>query len=196
MRDYAKLKELALASTQGDWNHWRHGVIKGGPVVKFANGSSQQQIAMTTGAEWMDLGEKERNADFIAAANPTAVLALLADLESLELDLQIAETGRRLAVDKTMKLEGEVERLSKLPTNWTEVYQQVDDFEALEAECEGLRLDAGRYRWLRDSSESFHAFYISTPIWFTGVKFSKENVDSSIDAAMSKEPADDRGSEG
>lgn len=59
--------------------------------------------------------------------------------------------------------------------------------EALVAENEALRKDAERYRWLRDSSESVHQFYLSTPIWFTGVKFSKENVDSTIDAAMGKE---------
>lgn len=51
---------------------------------------------------------------------------------------------------------------------------------------QALRKDADRYRWLRDSSESIHQFYLSTPIWFTGVKFSKENVDSTIDAAMSQ----------
>ena len=59
---------------------------------------------------------------------------------------------------------------------------------ALIAENEALRKDAERYRWLRDSSESIHQFYLSTPIWFTGVKFSKENVDSTIDAAMREEP--------
>lgn len=58
----------------------------------------------------------------------------------------------------------------------------------LKAENEALRKDAERYRWLRDSSESIHQFYLSTPIWFAGVKFSKENVDSTVDAAMSKEP--------
>ncbi len=58
--------------------------------------------------------------------------------------------------------------------------------DAAYAECKALREDAERYRWLRDSSESIHQFYLSTPIWFTGVKFSKENVDSTIDAAMSK----------
>ena len=52
------------------------------------------------------------------------------------------------------------------------------------ADAEALRKDAERYRWLRDSSESIHQFYLSTPIWFTGVKFSKENVDSTIDAAL------------
>lgn len=48
----------------------------------------------------------------------------------------------------------------------------------------GLIADAERYRWLRDNSESIHQFYLSTPIWFTGVKFSKGNVDDTIDAAM------------
>lgn len=54
--------------------------------------------------------------------------------------------------------------------------------------CEMFRRDAGRYRWLRDSSESVHQFYLSTPIWFTGVKFSKENVDNTIDASMQERP--------
>lgn len=56
---------------------------------------------------------------------------------------------------------------------------------AVEAENVALRKDAERYRWLRDKSESVHQFYLSTPIWFTGVKFNAENVDSTIDAAMS-----------
>lgn len=49
---------------------------------------------------------------------------------------------------------------------------------------DALRKDAERYRWLRDKSESVHQFYLSTPIWFTGVKFTPENVDSTIDTAM------------
>lgn len=55
---------------------------------------------------------------------------------------------------------------------------------SLIAENDALRKDAERYQWLRDHSESIHQFYLSTPIWFTGVKFSKENVDRTIDAAM------------
>lgn len=55
---------------------------------------------------------------------------------------------------------------------------------ALAFEVEALRKNSDRYQWLRDKSESVHQFYLSTPIWFTGVKFSKENVDSTIDAAM------------
>lgn len=47
-----------------------------------------------------------------------------------------------------------------------------------------LEKDAARYLWLRDKSESVHQFYLSTPIWFTGVKFNKVSVDSTIDAAL------------
>ena len=57
---------------------------------------------------------------------------------------------------------------------------------ALVAENKALRKDAERYQWLRDKSENLHGFYLSTPIWMTGVKFSKENVDSTIDGAMGK----------
>lgn len=49
-------------------------------------------------------------------------------------------------------------------------------------ELNGLRKDAERYRWLRDKSEALHSFYLSVPIWMTGVKFSQETVDSTIDA--------------
>lgn len=63
----------------------------------------------------------------------------------------------------------------------------LDAWLAFVSEESELRKDAERYRWLRDKSESVHQFYLSTPIWFTGVKFSKENVDSTIDATMTKE---------
>lgn len=68
-----------------------------------------------------------------------------------------------------------------------QILQLIAEREQLKAENDALRKDAERYQWLRDKSESIHQFYLSTPIWFTGVKFSKKNVDSTIDAAMSKE---------
>ena len=106
MKDYSELKRLSDAATPGNWNHYRHGVIKGGPSIQFTNGSAQQQIAMTTGADWMRPDEQCANADFIAAANPAAVLALIA----------------------------EVEVLRKLPTAWSEVYEQSDELDALRDE--------------------------------------------------------------
>lgn len=54
----------------------------------------------------------------------------------------------------------------------------------LKVENETLRKNSERYVWLRDKSENLHGFYLSTPLWMTGVRFSKQNVDDTIDAAM------------
>lgn len=68
----------------------------------------------------------------------------------------------------------------------------LEDFESLaaerdqlKAENEALRKDAERYQWLRDKSEAVHQFYLSVPLWFTGVRFRSRDVDNAIDA-MSK----------
>lgn len=60
----------------------------------------------------------------------------------------------------------------------------MSELERLKVENAALLKEAMRYRWLRDKSESIHQFYLSTPIWFTGVKFTKENVDNTIDDAI------------
>jgi hypothetical protein len=55
---------------------------------------------------------------------------------------------------------------------------------ALIAEIQALRKEAERYRWLRDKSESGHSFYLSVPLWLSGIRFRKEDVDTGIDTAM------------
>lgn len=85
--DKFALKALAEAATQGEWTRDTRkfgGVVYGGPIQHWVNGSGQSQVAMTTGADWMRPGETEANADFIAAANPATILALLAEIDQLE----------------------------------------------------------------------------------------------------------------
>lgn len=55
---------------------------------------------------------------------------------------------------------------------------------ALIEEIQALRKEAERYRWLRDKSESGHSFYLSVPLWLSGIRFRKEDVDTGIDTAM------------
>jgi hypothetical protein len=50
---------------------------------------------------------------------------------------------------------------------------------------EAYRKNAERYQWLRDKSQAVHQFYLSVPLWFTGVRFRAQDVDEVIDA-MSK----------
>lgn len=121
MSDHSELKKLAEAATAGDWHHYRHGVIKGGPAIKFTNGSAQQQIAMTTGTDWMRADEQCANADFIAAANPAAVLALIAEVEGLRAqhgrdsaELRSLSQARDDARKERDQLKAEVEALRNL----------------------------------------------------------------------------------
>ena len=99
---------------------------------------------------------------FHLEVSPEAVLILFADLE---------ESRNGMKHSCAIRLKKEIERLE-------------GERDQLKAECEALRKEADRYRWLRDKSESVHPFYLSTPIWFTGVRFRKEDVDNAIDAAM------------
>lgn len=52
------------------------------------------------------------------------------------------------------------------------------------------KLDAERYRWLRDVSVPPHNFYISVPEEFANVRYTSKEVDDYIDAAIvaNKEP--------
>ncbi|MBW6161987.1 ead/Ea22-like family protein [Pseudomonas aeruginosa] len=85
--DTNKLKELAERATPGPWSCNRHWAIVGGPVLEFTNGAAQQQIAMACGQSWMHDEELRNNAEWIAAANPAAVLELIAEVERLEAEL-------------------------------------------------------------------------------------------------------------
>jgi hypothetical protein len=74
--EFRKLKTLALAATPGPWaadlpGNWDD-VLQGAYCVKASdNGPDSDEEAHT-------------NARFIAAANPTAILALIAEIERLE----------------------------------------------------------------------------------------------------------------
>jgi hypothetical protein len=79
------------------------------------------------------------------------------------------------------------EELALIDSYWRPSVDQAEQrLTAAEQRNSELEKHAARYIWLRDKSESVHQFYLSTPIWFTGVKFNTENVDSTIDAAMAK----------
>jgi hypothetical protein len=119
------LELLAKAATPGPWgvaNKRYGGVIRGGPMQTFTNGSAQSQIVMCCGAEWMEPGQLERNAEYIAAANPSAILALLDDHRTHVTRLQAEVSHLRQhkndymeAAEETRKaLQAEVERLKEV----------------------------------------------------------------------------------
>ena len=81
--DLDHLEALARVATPGEWIAKPHGRIVGGPMRNYTNGSTQAQIAAfsVTFHEQAPDDEPERqqaNTEFSAAANPAAVLELIA----------------------------------------------------------------------------------------------------------------------
>jgi len=119
------------------------------------------------------------------------------DFKKLALDLRGQLTGAQselAALREELAESGRADHLrQRIAFLTTEVHARAGERDDLQqrltaAEQRNVELEknAARYIWLRDESESVHQFYLSTPIWFTGVKFNKENVDNTIDAAMIK----------
>lgn len=111
----------------------------------------------------------------------------LASIIQLRLDRvdaisQLAALREELANVKRSRSD-ELENYNTLISEHAETVQRLADAERRSAK---LEKNAARYIWLRDKSESIHQFYLSTPIWFTGVKFNPQNVDNTIDAALAQ----------
>jgi len=71
--DQEKLKEAALAALPGKWSR------QTGYFVVAETDYGSLVVAQTNNSSWPG-----RNADFIAAANPAAILAILAQLEQVQ----------------------------------------------------------------------------------------------------------------
>ena len=84
-----------------------------------------------------------------------------------------------------MRDYSELELIAQAAVGFTDVSLAPDVVLELIAENKALRKDSDRYQWLRDKSEAVHQFYLSVPLWFTGVRFRAQGVDNAIDA-MSK----------
>lgn len=129
-------------------------------------------------------GELCRLAEFVSE-NPESVLALIAEVEGLRhgwysdecCNIRFWPEELSESKQEVDRLEAEVEALRAQVGREKRIFDMAAD---------ELVKDAERYRWLRDKSEALHSFYLSVPIWMTGVKFNQDTVDSTIDA-MRKE---------
>lgn len=110
------------------------------------------------------MAQNKDYADLVLAANPAAVLALIAENESLRADLREVKDA-------------------KLGLSWAigEIMGECDRFKV---ENEALRKDAERYRWLQHG----HSGYIEVVEWIgphaTGMI--GEDLDALVDGAMAK----------
>lgn len=87
----SEIEARLRAATPGPFIHSGHGCIRGGPVRHFERGSSQTQVAMTTGQDWMTPEEQLANAEMLAHA-PQDIAALIAEVKRLREALRQACT--------------------------------------------------------------------------------------------------------
>jgi len=126
MTDYTELKRLAEAAAQGQ-DTWCAAVPEGATI-------NPTGAALLIGPRRRDLDRMvayvREDAEFIAAANPAAILALIAENERLR------------------------DSHEQVCTNYNKVSYASEErgkqINQLKAEVEALRKDAERYRWLRD----------------------------------------------
>ena len=104
--------------------------------------------------------------------------------------LQVCAQHGRL-VDQVYEEDGETLKQRELAAYkmWAEVeIADLRDDVKWMSECEERALaaekDAGRYRWLRDKSVPPHNFYLSVPVEFDGIRYTPQEVDAAIDAAI------------
>ncbi|OPE12824.1 ead/Ea22-like family protein, partial [Pseudomonas aeruginosa] len=84
MTDLTKLKELAERATPGPWSAaWEEGDDTAWPnlfpVIQAGNG----EVVIGNEGFYTDLEQDKANATFCAAANPQAILGLIAEVERL-----------------------------------------------------------------------------------------------------------------
>lgn len=108
MIDEQKLRELAEAATPGPW-HWDSDPIKGDPLdrVRFRVVATGRTITQCYYSSSDDMAQKE--AEWIATANPATITALLDELQNLrnDRDSWAEQCSQRVqdAVDAFEKLE-------------------------------------------------------------------------------------------
>lgn len=162
MSDYIELKRLAEAATPGPWAYDGSYVCP----ARTEDGTTYVEL-------WRSIADchQPENTKFIAAANPAAVMALIAEVESLR-------EHKQLLVDL---------READGYESWASVLVMVDK---LKAENEDLRKDAERYRFLRqDISNNVQDFCIVKKRWsatFPDRILELDGADAEIDAAMGK----------
>ncbi|NWC12011.1 hypothetical protein HX776_24810 [Pseudomonas agarici] len=193
MIDNTELKKLAEKASPGPWWVDSHGMtMMSMPDLQVVFNHPQQSVAVRneeTGnlSHWRN----DWDASYIAAANPAAVLALIAESERLErlaLDSVNAEYAGSMDLESICAERDQLRAENAGLKTGYEAYERVNA--GLRAEVEGLRKDAERYRWLRErAQQDVDGWRNDVPVLVHALSHApewKERIDESIDAAMGK----------
>lgn len=168
--DKSALKALAEAATPGPWGYDGSYVCP----ARVEDGTTYVET-------WRSVADcvQPENTKFIAAANPTAVMVLLAEIEQLSKDL---ESHKRMLLNAAISMGAIGEAMGA---------EMDDDVSELEGLAIDLRKDAGRYLWLLKNWFTMSSEYKDDVVFLTGrARWSdlpEDAVSDAIDAEISKE---------
>ncbi len=213
MTDLTKLKELAERATPGPWSAaWEEGDDTAWPnlfpVIQAGNG----EVVIGNEGFYTDLEQDKANATFCAAANPQAILGLIAEVERLRSRLEIDERIPHDGIacrDETIKGLDEIDRLkaencahkdtqkhcewlaqdlkecaSVLPGTY---YMDPPDGGnvSIPEQIRRMAKDAARYRWLRERDlETIRQGGVFAGMTPENIVLNQEDLDAAIDAAL------------
>lgn len=162
MTDYSELKNLATAASPGPW------LQENDDLYFKDDGYTRHMMTTDSGHDVCDDEDCDdahrENLKYIAAANPAVVLALIAENYKLKADLREAKDAKLGLNWAIGEIKAENEKLLARDKMHIEHFNGLSEFRdrtvegfdskiaALEAEIEALRVDAGRYRYLRTKS--------------------------------------------
>lgn len=135
----AELRRLAEAATGGDWE-FRLGLIR---TMVDSDGYVPVAIAPNCPKNWR--GQRDTNMEHIAAANPSAVLALLDELESLRAQVGTLTEWYSSALDVIAEVTAAIPSVT---------YMDLPDGGdvSIQEQIRRMAKDAELYRQLRDGS--------------------------------------------
>nr|WP_058164264.1 ead/Ea22-like family protein [Pseudomonas aeruginosa] len=207
------MKELAERATPGPWSAaWEEGDDTAWPnlfpVIQAGNG----EVVIGNEGFYTDLEQDKANATFCAAANPQAILGLIAEVERLRSRLEIDERIPHDGIacrDETIKGLDEIDRLkaencahkdtqkhcewlaqdlkecaSVLPGTY---YMDPPDGGnvSIPEQIRRMAKDAARYRWLRERDlETIRQGGVFAGMTPENIVLNLEHLDAAIDAAL------------
>jgi len=185
MTDYSELKKLAEAATPGPWT-WDSGSNLNAPSLEYPSAIIRAEAyeGMWFGV-YESKSQNDANEEWFSAANPSVILALIAENEALREEISI---DNKIIADRERLLS-----MFECPEHGKCVPYAMEQVEA-------LRKDAGRYQWLRAQPTC----YMTTEGWqirrhwrdqndsgrphgIMSICLNEESLDGAIDDAMSKE---------
>ena len=181
--DLTKLKELAKRATPGPWTLYVPENYQGPEELPGYGVECVEGRAIIWGALEPETGcQFDRDAEFIAAANPQAILGLIAEVERLR---QFAAEAYQVlgALDAP---ENVLDNASDAANGAPLRHETLLPFFA--EGYEALRKDAERYRWLRSRDlETISQGGVFAGITPENQVLNEETLDEAIDAAMAQE---------